>query len=876
MSFALSFPLSFPRSFFLRGLLAVAAGSLAVLMGSAPAAAQDTGHAPVADGRTLNLDFEAGDLTDWTVEGEAFGNEPVEGDLFASGEAAVAKVIQALREQRNQEPAALRSGHKGVRWISSGVVQGPASKGTLTSSPFEVTHPYASFLISGGALESTRAELVRARDGAVIFSTSGDNDLVMRPVVADLEKQVGETIFIRLVDEDTGGSTAAYLPENAYAHINFDHFRLHAERPSFPDELDPSGIARLPAWDAVLLEGGSALEAAQTMTVPDGFRVQLAAAEPDVVNPIAMALDHRGRVWVVEGRTYPVRAPEGEGKDRILIFEDTDGDGAFDVRKVFMEGLNLVSGLELGFGGVWVGAAPYLLYIPIDASGDRPAGPPEVLLDGFGYHDTHETLNSFMWGPDGWLYGTHGVFTHSNVGKPGAEDAERTKLNAGVWRYHPTQHIFEIFAYGTSNSWGLDWDAYGQLFLTACVIPHLHHVIPGSRMIRQAGGHFNPYVYDDLDPIGDHVHWVGNQGPHASNRRSGSAGGGHAHAGAMIYQGASWPEAYHGRIFMHNIHGFRANTDILERSGSGYVGRHGEDFLLTHDSWSQMLDLVYGPDGSVHVIDWYDKNQCHHGDPESHDHETGRIYRISHENDEWTPVDLERLSSMELAELQMHPNDWYVRTARRILQERGPDEAVHEALRTRFEENPDGTRKLRALWALHVTGGLSDESLTGLLNHENEHVRAWAIHLLAEDRGVPEEAAQAFTRMAREDSSALVRLYIASALQRMAPDRRWDALDALTKRAEDAGDQNIPLMAWYALEPLAPMDMDRAMDMALSASLPRILSFTVSRIAATGTEEALAVLSGYLGTLEDTDKQAVIIEGLNQFVEQAESDEQDD
>ena len=123
-----------------------------------------------------------------------------------------------------------------------------------------------------------------------------------------------------------------------------------------------------------------------------------------------------------------MRAPEGQGQDRILIFEDTDGDGRFDSRKVFIENLNLVSGIEVGFGGVWVGAAPYLLFIPIKDGTDKPAGPPQVLLDGWGYQDTHETLNTFTWGPDGWLYGTHGVFTHSNVGKPGAPDAERSEL----------------------------------------------------------------------------------------------------------------------------------------------------------------------------------------------------------------------------------------------------------------------------------------------------------------------------------------------------------------------------------------------------------------------------------------------------------------
>jgi hypothetical protein len=181
--------------------------------------------------------------------------------------------------------------------------------------------------------------------------------------------------------------------------------------------------------------------------------------------------------------------------------------------------LNLVSGLEVGFGGVWVGAAPYLLFIPDRDGDDRPDGPPQVLLDGWGQQDTHETLNSFNWGPDGWLYGCHGVFTHSRVGKPGTPEAERVPIDAGIWRYHPTTHRFEVFAHGTSNPWGLDFDAHGQAFLTACVIPHLYHVVQGARYERQAGPHFNPYTYDDIKTIADHRPLPG-ANPHAGNGRS--------------------------------------------------------------------------------------------------------------------------------------------------------------------------------------------------------------------------------------------------------------------------------------------------------------------------------------------------------------------
>ena len=199
-----------------------------------------------------------------------------------------------------------------------------------------------------------------------------------------------------------------------------------------------------------------------------GFQAELIAAEPDLHQPVAMAIDERGRLWVAEAYGYPNRQPEGQGKDRIVIFEDKDGDGVFETKKTFAEKLNLVSGLEVGFGGVWVGAAPYLLFIPDANRDDVPDGAPQILLDGWGYQDTHETLNSFTWGPDGWLYGCHGVFSHALVGKPGTPDAERTRVRAAVWRYHPVRHVFEIYAHGGSNQWGLDFNAVGHLFMTHC------------------------------------------------------------------------------------------------------------------------------------------------------------------------------------------------------------------------------------------------------------------------------------------------------------------------------------------------------------------------------------------------------------------------
>ncbi|MEZ6045224.1 MAG: hypothetical protein R3C11_06500 [Planctomycetaceae bacterium] len=459
------------------------------------------------------------------------------------------------------------------------------------------------------------------------------------------------------------------------------------------------------------------------------------------------------------------------------------------------------------------------MFIPDKDGDDVPDGEPQILLDGWGYHDTHETLNAFIWGPDGWLYGCHGVFTHSRVGKPGTPDEKRIPLNAAIWRYHPTRHEFDIFAQGTSNPWGVDFNDHGQAFCTACVIPHLYHIIQGARYQRQAGQHFNPYTYDDIKTIADHLHYVG-AWAHIGNGKSDSVGGGHAHAGAMIYLGDVWPEEYRNQIIMNNIHGQRLNMDLLNPEGSGYVGSHGPDFLLTGDKASQMLNIRYGPDGQAYIIDWYDLNACHHGRVDGHDRTNGRIYKVSYGETKPVTINLKDKTDQELAEYVLHKNDWYVRHSRRLLQERAAegqlDKGAVEGLVNVALRHPDETRRLRARWALHVTGNLTTELIEKGLTDENPYVRGWTIQLaLEKNEKIDPVLLSQLNTVALIDPSPVVRLYLASAAQRIPLEDRWSLVEILISYAEDADDHNLPLMYWYAAEPLAEADPQEALAVAL-------------------------------------------------------------
>lgn len=604
------------------------------------------------------------------------------------------------------------------------------------------------------------------------------------------------------------------------------------------------------------------------MYVPEGFRAELVVGEPDLHQPVAFAFDDRGRIWVAEAYSYPQKRPAGQGLDKIVIFEDRDGDGRFETRKVFAERLNLVSGFELGFGGVWVGAAPELLFIADRNHDDVPDGPPQVLLDGFGFQDTHECLNSFLWGPDGWLYGIQGVFNLAHIGKPGAPDAARQELRAGVWRYHPVRHEFEIFAHGGSNPWGIDYDERGQLFMTHCRSywgrGGTTHVLQGGQFWNQANANYAPFII--ANPPADfpgfrnyllasarYDHGAGGAGVPGSD----AIYGGHSHVGTMIYLGDNWPEEYRGRLFTHNLGGHQINQQVNRRWGSGFDTVHaGRDQLFCSDPKYVAVDLQCGPDGAVYIIDWYDQQHCHNPNTERWDRSNGRIYRL-----EWqatykpVQVNLGSLSDLKLVELLRHKNDWYGRTARRLLQERAQgkraiDAKARRVLTAMAQTDLDPARRLRALWTLHAIGGITDSIAARALADSDEFVRGWMVQLSLDDRSASPALLGEFVRLAQSDPSPVVRRYLASAVQRAPKAVAWEILKSLSQHGEDREDRNLPALLWHGMAPLVAADLERAFSVAAKTPLPQLADWTywyAATMAGDGLDRSIARLDGISG-----------------------------
>lgn len=586
-------------------------------------------------------------------------------------------------------------------------------------------------------------------------------------------------------------------------------------------------------------------EAARRMRVPEGLEVELVAAEPLVRQPVAIEFDDDGRLWVIQYLQYPNPAglaraqvdrysrtkydktpeppPRGpRGADRITILEDADGDGRAERGKDFVSGLNLASGLAFGHGGVFVLQVPYLLFYADRDRDDRPDGDPQVLLSGFGMEDAHSVANSLTWGPDGWLNGCQGSTVTSNI--------RGIEFQQGVWRYHPLTHRFELFCEGGGNSWGLDFDGHGNLFYSTNYGGYaMLHGVQGGYYWKQFGKHgalHNPYAYGYFDHV-----------PHENLR------GGHVTVGGIVYQGDSLPQ-FRGKYIAADLLGHAAYWHALAPRGSTFSARLEGDLLLANDAWFAPSDLTVGPDGAIYICDWHDPRTAHPDPDADWDRSNGRIYRIKAAGARREPPPkLVDLPTGKLLAMLGGSNEILVRKARRILADRRDPEAILP-LRTMIIETADDHLALEALWALYVSGGLSDGFAEKLLAHRNADVRWWTVRLLGDEERVAPNIAARLAKMAANDDSVQVRSQLASTAKRLPGEQALPIIERLLARSEDRDDPFLPLLIWWAVERHAASSRESAVAMFTrpdALKLPLVREHLLERLVRRYAAEATAV-----------------------------------
>ncbi len=564
-------------------------------------------------------------------------------------------------------------------------------------------------------------------------------------------------------------------------------------------------------------------EAIKKMNVPAGFSVEVVAAEPDIVNPVAMTFDERGRVWITESLEYP-RREAGPGRDRVKVLEDTDGDGQADKFTIFAEGFNIPSGIAVGYGGVWLANAPDILFLQ-DTDGDGRADKQEVVVTGFGRDDTHELPNSLTWGPDGWLYGLNGVFNPSRI----EQNGKALEFTCALFRLHPRTREFQLFAEGTSNPWGVAWDIEGSAFLSACVIDHLWHLTESGYYVRQ-GGPYPPHTVPQ-GSIVKHKHQKA------------------AYCGIHFFDSDAYPPEFRERLYMGNIHGNCLNVDVLQRDGSTYFATPEADFLSANDAWFMPVVQKTGPDGCLYVLDWYDRYHCYQDanrDPPGIDRLKGRLYRIRYQDTPRAPqFDLAKETSAQLVERLHSPNVYFRDIAQRLLTERNDSAAVPQLEQLVLDDGASRKARLHALWALVGTGGLSPEFHAALLANADSGIRAWGVRA-AGNFGKVDDLLRGKILSLAADPAAEVRLQVVIAATKL---EGVDAMPVLLQvLSTSGGDKLLPHIVWQNLQPMLEQHGARYLTLATashyrtSPAVASLMPQVIDRILASRNTDAIGVL----------------------------------
>ena len=550
-------------------------------------------------------------------------------------------------------------------------------------------------------------------------------------------------------------------------------------------------------------QGYTPEEAVKRMKVPEGFTVKCVVHEPMIRQPLSVSFDERGRMWVLQYLQYPNPAglkalkqdqylrtiwdrvpeppPKGpKGLDKITICYDPDENGSYRKSKDFVTGLNLASGFCIGNGGVYVLQSPYLLFYADKNRDDVPDGDPEVCLKGFGFDDTHSVANNLQWGPDGWLYGAAGSTSTCKIDDPSGRCKTPIEFQQGIWRYHPKTKQFELFSEGGGNTFGLDFDKHGQAIAgTNWGGKAMLHQMQGAYYVKGFSKHgplHNPHAYGYFD----HVPYEGFVG-------------GHVTCGGVVYQADAYPKEYHDQYIACNLLSSALYWHKMTPKGSSFTAKHGGDFLIANDPWFRPIDCLQGPDGSIYVVDWYDKRAAHLDPVDNWDKTNGRIYKVEYKGTKQPgEFDLAKKSGAELVELLKHPNKWWRNEARRLLSEKGADKDVVEKL-MKWALEEKGVLALEAIWTLNLAGGFDRPIAQKLLAHSDEYVRAWCIRLVADFHSEKVIG----SKLADTESSPIVLAQFAATAKYISDPLLSGQLWA---REDLPADLALPLMIWWAVE----------------------------------------------------------------------------